>query len=71
MSLASWPNNFTNNFSYWIQYENGAIIVTDTGIERLDKYRLWVQIIDETEQEVFSYKSEWNKGTEFTILLPL
>lgn len=66
LSLASWPKTFTNNFSYWIQYENGAITVTDTGMERLDKYGLWVQIIDETGQEVFSYNKPVNYPISYT-----
>lgn len=60
LSLASWPKTFTDNFSYWIQYENGTITVTNGGIERLNKYGLWVQIIDEEGQEVFSYNKPVN-----------
>lgn len=56
LSLASWPDRFTDNFSFWIETENETVSVKESGIERLDEYGLWVQIIDETGQEVFAYK---------------
>lgn len=55
LSLASWPNRFTDNFSAWLSSENGNIKVKDIGLERLDEYGLWLQVIDETGQEVFAY----------------
>lgn len=48
LSLATWPNTFTNNFSTWIECENNTIGVENIGIERLDEYGLWIQIIDQT-----------------------
>ncbi|MBP3918270.1 MAG: HAMP domain-containing histidine kinase [Clostridia bacterium] len=54
-SLASWPNTFTDNFSEWIEEKNGSIGVKEIGIERLDKYGLWVQIVDENGQERFAH----------------
>lgn len=55
LSLASWPNRFTSNFSSWIEETNGTIGVKQIGIERLEEYGLWVQIIDENGQEVFAH----------------
>lgn len=55
LSLASWPDTFTDNFSVWIEEKNGNICVEQIGIERLDEYGLWVQIIDETGQEEFAH----------------
>lgn len=55
LRLASWPNTFTNSFSSWIEEKDGIIGVEEIGIERLDKYGLWVQIIDETGQEIFAH----------------
>lgn len=55
LSLASWPNTFTDNFSIWIKSEDGCISVEETGLSRLDEYGLWVQIMDETGQEIFSH----------------
>lgn len=55
LSLASWPNTFTDNFSAWIEYENETVRVKEIGLNRLDEYGLWVQIIDETGQEIFSH----------------
>lgn len=55
LSLASWPNTFTNNFSTWIEEKDSGIGVKQIGIERLDKYGLWVQIVDESGQEIFEH----------------
>ena len=56
LSLASWPEAFTDNFSFWIEEKDGAIGVRQIGVERLDEYGLWVQIIDENGQEIFAHK---------------
>ena len=55
LSLATWPNRFTDNFSAWLEEENGEIIVENKGMEYLNEYDLWLQVIDENGQEVFSY----------------
>ena len=55
LSLANWPNRFTENFSAWIENENGELKIKDIGLERLDEYGLWIQVIDESRQEIFSY----------------
>lgn len=55
LSLASWPNRFTDNFSVWLEEEENELKVKDKGIEYLDQYGLWLQILDEKGEEVFSY----------------
>ncbi len=56
LSLASWPETFTGNFSYWlIDNEEGNITIKDSGLKKLDEYGLWIQIIDEKGYEVLSY----------------
>ncbi len=55
LSLASWPHRFTDNFSTWIEEKDGTVGVKQIGLERLDEYGLWVQIVDETGQEVFAH----------------
>lgn len=61
LSLAAWPNRFTENFSTWIQNEDGTITIEDTGLERLDEYGLWFQVVDESGQEIFSH----NKPSDY------
>lgn len=63
LSLASWPNRFTQNFSAWLKYEDGKLKVEDIGLKRLDEYGLWIQMIDESGQEVFSH----NKPEDYPI----
>lgn len=36
-------------------YENGKLSIEQIGLDRLDKYGLWIQFIDESGQEIFSY----------------
>lgn len=55
LSLADWPNRFTDNFSIWMENENGTIQIEDFGLERLDEYGLWLQVLDESGTEVFSH----------------
>ena len=54
LSLASWPVTFTDNFSYWLEYEAGEIKVKDKGMQYLDEYGLWLQVLDENGQEIYS-----------------
>lgn len=61
LSLAAWPNRFTENFSIWMENQDGAIAIKDIGLERLDEYGLWLQVVDEFGQEVFSH----NKPTDY------
>ena len=67
LSLASWPNTFTNNFSIWIEYEDETVSVKEIGLDRLDEYGLWVQIIDEAGKEVFSHNKPENYPAEYSI----
>ncbi|MCI8364088.1 MAG: HAMP domain-containing histidine kinase [Eubacterium sp.] len=55
LSLASWPDRFTDNFTVWMENNNGDVKIEEIGLERLDEYGLWLQIIDETGQEVFCH----------------
>jgi len=55
LSLASWPDRFTDNFSVWMENDNGDVKIKEIGLERLDEYGLWLQVVDETGQEVFCH----------------
>ena len=61
LSLATWPNRFTDNFSVWMENDKGTLQIEKMGLERLDEYGLWLQVIDESGQEVFSH----NKPEDF------
>ena len=61
LSLASWPNRFTDNFSIWMENDRGTLRIEEMGLKRLDEYGLWLQVIDESGQEVFSH----NKPEDF------
>ena len=63
LSLASWPDRFTDNFSVWMENDNGNVKIEEVGLKRLDEYGLWLQVIDETGQEVFCH----NKPEDYPI----
>lgn len=67
LSLASWPNRFTDNFSMWMEYEDGEIHVREIGLKRLEEYGLWVQVIDENGQEIFSYRKPENYPASYSV----
>ena len=63
LSLASWPDRFTDNFSVWMENDNGNVKIEEIGLKRLDEYGLWLQVIDETGQEGFCH----NKPEDYPI----
>lgn len=65
LSLASWPQMFTDNFSVWIDYKNGTVEVEKKGLDHLDEYGLWLQVIDESGQEIFSYRKPESYPTSY------
>ena len=66
LSLASWPDRFTDNFSVWMRNDNGEIQIEETWLRRLDEYGLWLQIIDETGQEVFCRNKPENRPERYS-----
>ena len=66
LSLAAWPNRFTDNFSIWMGNEDGIITIEDIGLERLDEYGLWLQVIDESGQEVFSHNKPADYPSDYS-----
>lgn len=66
LSLASWPDTFTDSFSAWMENDKGNIKIEKIGLERLEEYGLWIQVIDETGQEVFCYNKPENYPTSYS-----
>lgn len=66
LSLASWPETFTDNFSVWMENDKGKIKIKEIGLERLDEYGLWLQVIDETGSEVFCHNKPENYPAKYT-----
>lgn len=66
MSLARWPQNFTDSFTAWTTYENGELSIEEIGLKRLDEYGLWIQFIDESGQEIFSHNKPANYPTKYS-----
>ena len=66
LSLASWPDVYTDNFSLQLEEEQGELKVKEFGIEDLDRYGLWLQVIDENGQEVFSHNKPENCPNSYT-----
>ena len=66
LSLASWPDRFTDNFSVWMENDNGNVKIEEVGLKRLDEYGLWLQVIDETGQEVFCHNKPENYPIKYS-----
>lgn len=67
LSLASWPETFTGNFSYWLtENEEGNIVIEDNGLKKLNEYGLWIQVIDEKGYEVLSYDKPESYPASYT-----
>lgn len=66
LSLASWPDRFTDNFSVWMENDNGNIKIEEIGLKRLNEYGLWLQVIDETGQEVFCHNKPENYPIKYS-----
>ena len=66
LSLADWPNRFTDNFSAWMFSEDGELQIEEIGLERLDEYGLWLQVIDESGQEIFAYNKPENYPVSYS-----
>lgn len=65
LSIASWTQMFTDNFSVWMDYKDGNLEVEKIGLDRLDEYGLWIQVIDESGQEIFSYNKPESYPTSY------
>lgn len=55
LSRAVWPHMFTENFSVWMDDQDGRLVIEDIALERLDEYGLWIQVLDESGKEIFSH----------------
>lgn len=66
LSLASWPQTFTDSFEVWMENEDGNLKIKDIAIERLNDYGLWIQVVDEDGQEVFAHNKPENYPTNYS-----
>ena len=55
LSLTSYPDGFTRSISYWIVEENCTISLKKFGMKWFDEQGMWLQVLDEKGQEVYSY----------------
>jgi signal transduction histidine kinase len=54
---ASWPANFTSNFSDKIYFKEGKPQLTDEGIKKLEEYKLSFQMVDKEGNVIFAYNA--------------
>lgn len=66
LSIASWTQRFTDDFSVWMDYKDGSLEVEKIGLDRLDEYGLWIQVIDESGQEIFFYNKPESYPTSYS-----
>lgn len=66
ISLAQWPNDYTNTFVWWLESPDGQVCVREGGLKQLDEYGLWLQLIDENGQEVFAHNKPAHYPVRYT-----
>ena len=54
---ASWPANFTSNFSDKIYFKEGKPQLTDEGIRKLEEYKLGFQMVDKDGNVILVYNA--------------
>lgn len=59
-------NNLTRNFSNYIQLEDDKIDLSQEGKDILDKKGMWIQILDENSNQVYTYNSPKGLNTKYT-----
>lgn len=67
LSLASWPYRFTDNFSVWMENNNGSLKIEEIAIQRLDEYGLWLQVINEDGEEIYSHNKPQTYPAKYTV----
>ena len=55
LSPTSYPDGFTRSISSWIVEENCTISLKKFGMKWFDEQGMWLQVLDEKGQEVYSY----------------
>ncbi len=66
LSLASWPQGFTDDFSTWMKDQDGELKIEKIATKRLDEYGLWLQVLDETGEEVLSRNKPANRPASYS-----
>lgn len=57
INWASWPANFTSNFSDKIYFKEGKPQLTDEGIKKLEEYKLGFQMVDKDGNVILVYNA--------------
>ncbi len=57
INWASWPVNFTSNFSDKIYFQEGKPQLTDEGIRKLEEYKLGFQMVDKDGNVILMYNA--------------
>ncbi len=52
---SNWPKNFTQDFEEYLSLSEGGAAVSEQGLSLLRENNLWIQILDQTGKEVYSY----------------
>ena len=61
-----WPQTYTNDFVSFFELDNDIPTVSKPGIQSLDDKRLWLQILDENGNEIFSHNTTSAQPTHYS-----
>lgn len=66
-ATSAWPKTFTKNFSTEIIIVKDEVLLKNSGIEKLEKYGLWFQLLDTSGKEIIAYNTAPDLKTEYTV----
>ncbi|WP_312648245.1 sensor histidine kinase [Aminipila sp.] len=66
LGRSDWPKNFTEEFSAQIIFVDGKPQVKQAGLAQLQESNLWLQIIDENGNAVFTYNTPQGVPSHYT-----
>lgn len=57
--LSNWPQNYAKDFSTagYLSIDQGLPVLSDAGKKSLDDHLLWLQIVDQNGDQLFSYRT--------------
>lgn len=65
ISTSAWPKTFTEHFSTEITFVNDVPQIKNSGIEQLEQYGLWFQLLDENGNEILEYNTRTDIKTDY------
>jgi signal transduction histidine kinase len=63
---SNWPQEYTRDFSAYFDLDGDIPVISGAGIQSLDEFRLWIQILDENGNEVLAHNTTAEQPTHYS-----